>query len=427
MTSPQGTIVDLFAGAGGWEEGLAELGHQAIGIENDTAACQTAEAAGHQRMTVDVADVDLERFGEVWGLIGSPPCQAYSTAGKGLGRIDQPHVVACARDLAAGRDTRAEHLAECKDERSLLTVEPLRWALALRPTWIALEQVPPVLALWELFGELLNAHGYECAIGLLSAEQYGVAQTRKRAFLIANSQGPVNLPTATHRSYNPRSPDHVRDDQRHLLPCVSMARALGWDDDQAVTYTNSNTNSGRRPRGMCRGTCHPARTIDSSAVAWTVERPTPCDGARRHGTPAERPPAHDERRGYEAFDPRRRHMRVRPTSQPAPTLVASGLANGVPVWVSRRPATTILSDSRVHPPGHKRNAKDHPGRYPSRDGREAFRVTVEQAAILQGFRPDYPWQGPRYKQFRQIGNAVCPPVARLVLAEAMRPSQGAAA
>jgi DNA (cytosine-5)-methyltransferase 1 len=50
------------------------------------------------------------------------------------------------------------------------------------------------------------------------------------------------------------------------------------------------------------------------------------------------------------------------------------------------------------------------------------RVTFEQAAILQGFRHDYPWQGPRSARFEQIGNAVCPPVAARVLGEAMRPT-----
>jgi site-specific DNA-cytosine methylase len=52
-------------------------------------------------------------------------------------------------------------------------------------------------------------------------------------------------------------------------------------------------------------------------------------------------------------------------------------------------------------------------------GRSAC-VTVRQAAILQGFRPDYPWQGTRHQQFRQIGNAVPPPLAQRVLIEAMR-------
>jgi DNA (cytosine-5)-methyltransferase 1 len=416
------TIVDLFAGAGGWEEGLAELGHQAIGIENDPAACETAESAGHRRMALDVAEADPGQFGEVWGLIASPPCQAYSLAGKGGGRVDKPRVLACARELADGHDTRAEHLATCQDERSLLTVEPLRWALALRPEWVALEQVPPVLELWELLAELLTAHGYHCAVGVLSAEQYGVPQTRKRAFLIASRQGPVALPAPTHRSYNPRRPNQIRDDERHLLPWVSMAQALGWSRDDGTTYTNANTNGGRRPRGMRRPTRCPSRTIDSSAVAWTVEHEDACGGARRHvgSTPGA---THRAGRGHDALDPRRRHMRVRPTSEPAPTLVASGLAGGVPIWVDRRPATTICAAGLVQPPGHKRNAADPPGKYNGRDGRNAVRVTVEQAAILQGFRPDYPWQGARYRQFRQIGNAVCPPLAAKVLAEAMRPGR----
>ncbi|HEY6761071.1 MAG TPA: DNA cytosine methyltransferase [Baekduia sp.] len=419
MTSSPATIVDLFAGAGGWDEGLAELGHRAIGIENDPVACQTAEAAGHRRSMIDVADADPSEFGEVWGLIGSPPCQAYSTAGKGGGRVDKPRVIRCAHLLAEGRDRRSWPRARCKDQGSLLTVEPLRWAVALRPQWIALEQVPPVLELWELFADLLVGHGYHCAVGVLSAEQYGVAQTRKRAYLIANLSGPVRLPAPTHRSYNPRDPDGVRDDERELLPWVSMAQALGWSrDDDRVTYTNANTGSGRRPRGLRRPTRCPARTLDSSSVAWTIERDDASHGIRPH-TAA---PGQEHRRAPAAMDPRRRHMRVRPTSEPAPTLVASGLAGGVPVWVDRRSATTICADPRVQPPGHKRNAADPPGCYRSRDGSDATRVTVEQAAVLQGFRRDYPWQGARYRQFRQIGNAVCPPVARRVLAEAMRPS-----
>ncbi|MGH3266145.1 MAG: DNA cytosine methyltransferase, partial [Trebonia sp.] len=190
-----GVIVDLFAGAGGWEEGLAQLGDRALGIENDEHACETAITAGHERLQADVAAIDPRELGEVWGLIASPPCQAYSLAGKRLGREDKPHVIACAHELAAGHDTRAEHAAECADPRSLLIVEPLRFA-------IALEQVPPALELWSLFAALLANHGYQSAVGVLSAERYGAPQTRKRAFLVASLDGPVRLPGPTHRSFN---------------------------------------------------------------------------------------------------------------------------------------------------------------------------------------------------------------------------------
>jgi DNA (cytosine-5)-methyltransferase 1 len=264
-------IIDLFAGAGGWDEGMRELGLSALGIDNDRWACATARAAGHERLEADIAALDPRAFAPVWGLIASPPCQAYSIAGRQLGREDKPRVIACAHEIAAGHDTRAEHLASCRDPRSLLTVEPLRWALALRPRWVAMEQVPPVLELWSLFCGLLAAHGYEATAGVLSAERYGVPQTRKRAFLIASLDGPAELPEPTHRSYNPRRPDRVPEEERELLPWVSMADALGWERD-AVTHTNNQTSGGSRPQGLPRGAAYPARTLDGASGSWTVER-----------------------------------------------------------------------------------------------------------------------------------------------------------
>ncbi len=82
-----------------------------------------------------------------------------------------------------------------------------------------------------------------------------------------------------------------------------------------------------------------------------------------------------------------------PSSSQRPTMLAAGLAKGTPVWAGKRPATTVACDTRVHPPGHKHNASDPPGRYQQRRGVNAVRVTVEQAAVLQGFPADYPLAG----------------------------------
>ncbi|HTU85118.1 MAG TPA: DNA cytosine methyltransferase [Solirubrobacteraceae bacterium] len=399
---PERRVIDLFAGAGGWDEGLRRLGYEAVGIDVDKWACETAQAAGHERLVADVAALDPREFGPVWGLIASPPCQAWSVAGRGLGREDKPQVIACVHELTAGSDTRAERLAACSDPRSLLTVEPLRWTLALRPRWVAFEQVPPVLGLWTLFAALLSTVGYETAVGVLPAEQYGVPQTRTRAFLIASLDGPVQLPAPTHRSYDPHRPDRVRDGEERLEPWVSMAAALGWSCP-AVTYTNSQTHYGTRPRGLARSTDSPARTLDRSCRNWTIEPASGAGGCR--------------------LDSGQRHTAVRPARRRAPRLTVSGLAKCHAHWVCERPATTVLGDPRVQPPGHKHNRHDPPGRYPQRRGEHAVRITVQQAAVLQGFRPDYPWQGSQTEQFTQIGNAVCPPLARAVLAAAMRPSQ----
>jgi DNA (cytosine-5)-methyltransferase 1 len=368
---PARRIVDLFAGAGGWEEGLRGLDRRALGIEFDPLACAAARAAGHERLEADLAALDPGDFGPLWGLIASPPCQAYSIAGKKLGETDKAAVIACAHELAAGLDSRGRRLADCQDERSLLTVEPLRWALALRPRWIALEQVPAVLELWEIFAGLLEGHGYRCATGRLSAERYGVPQVRKRAFLIASLDGPVALPEPTHRSFDPRR-HRVPADELDLPNWISMAEALGWGDEPATLRSN-HTSSGRIPGGAPRSLDRPSFTLMGSSYTWKIEK-----GVRQED--------------------------VRPG----------------PGWARRRPATTVLGEPRVFGPGcWPRN-----GHSPDRVRRETVRVTVEQASILQGFRHDYPWQGPRTARFRQIGNAVCPPLARAVLAAAMGPTLG---
>jgi DNA (cytosine-5)-methyltransferase 1 len=346
-------ILDLFAGPGGWGEGLRRLGHEARGIDSDPLACATAEAAGHERLLADIAALDPGDFPGTWGLVASPPCQAYSRAGKGLGALDKPSVLACARELSEGVDSRAGHRARCTDERSLLTVEPLRWALALRPRWLALEQVPAVVELWSAFADLLGDYGYRCAAGLLSAERFGVPQVRKRAFLIGSLDGAVDLPAPTHRSFDPRR-HGPREDELHLPRWRSMAEALGWGHERARLR--------RDPVRPGRSLDSPSESVAAGSVNWHIE--------------------------------------------------------SLPDWTRRRPATTLLGDPRITAPGSwprcGRRAEIVRGR--------PVRVTVGQAGVLQGFRHDYPWQGCRSRRFAQIGNAVPPPLAARIAAEAMRPT-----
>lgn len=527
-----GKILDLFAGAGGWEEALRPFGLAALGIETDSWACETARAAGHERLQADVALLDPSRFKPVWGLVGSPPCQAYSTAGKGLGRSDKPIVVACAHELAAGEDSRRAWREGCRDPRSLLTVEPLRYTLKLRPRWVALEQVPAVLELWQLFAGLLAGHGYHTATGVLSAERYGVPQTRKRAFLIASLDGPVRLPDPTHRSYDPRHRE-IPQQELALKPWVSMAQALGWTPSEEIGFPRRNDTPSNHPTKADTGVyrnrdrrpaCNPAPTLTAKTRSWTrkpcsqiknsgqqiAEGPHPTstpahaltrraspaqtqgvkaaehpslDPGARHGAPdpdwparrpaptlvttrrskdgaligRQLPPGEGRERGGWAWrngnqpnaatraeeEPaptihfehsssrvewvtRSGHdTRAQSTRQPAPTTLTGSSANGAPRWADARPATTVACDRRVHPPGHKQNASDPPGRYEQRRGANAVRVTVCQAALLQGFPGDYPWQGARTRQFEQVGNAVPPPLAHRVLEQAIQPSRPA--
>jgi len=87
-------IVDLFAGPGGWDEGCRYIGvDDVLGVEWDDAACVTRYAAGHKTWQANIAAVTLDQITavadtlDVRGLIGSPPCPAFSAAGKRLAQL----------------------------------------------------------------------------------------------------------------------------------------------------------------------------------------------------------------------------------------------------------------------------------------------------------------------------------------------------
>lgn len=99
------------------------------------------------------------------------------------------------------------------------------------------------------------------------------------------------------------------------------------------------------------------------------------------------------------------------SSRPAPTLDTKvNRWTVLPGWPEKRPATTVQGDARIGRPGHKARENGE-----SQFEHDAIKVTLEGAAILQGFDPDYPFQGSRTKQFEQVGNAVPPPFAAAVL------------
>lgn len=244
-------IVDVFAGPGGWDVAATALGLDVVGIEHDQAACATRRAAGLPTVQGDVRDYRPADFLDATDLIGSPPCQPYSVGGKGRGRAALSTVLDMAGRLAA-RQPVAEALAGLDDERTGLVLEPLRWALEAMDAGhpyqtVMLEQVSTVLPLWEAFAEILRAEGYSVATGRLSAEEYGVPQTRVRAILAATLGGEARLPSPTHRRF--RKGVAQADGDAELLPWVSMADAIGWGmtDRPALTIAVGTAAGGPDP------------------------------------------------------------------------------------------------------------------------------------------------------------------------------------
>lgn len=408
MTQPR--ILDLFAGPGGWSEGLRLLGLDDIGIEWDASACTTRAAAAHLTVRADVAQLATAPMaGRISGFIASPPCQAWSRAGKRLGIADQPLVHQAVQDLAKGRDTRPQLLAACKDPRSLLAAEPMRYLHAIRPEWIALEEVPDVLPLFRQYAETLRGWGYSVWAGELNAADYGVPQTRRRAILIASRVRSVQPPTPTHAREAAEAGLFGRGRDRW----VSMAEALGWDSGLIV-----NTCGERKtPGGNEFPADEPSQTLVKSTRSWALRNGNQPGAAVR---PADGPAPtmafgnNAARVEWVLRNGTQANAAVRTLDEPSGTLFFGARCNDVS-WVQTRPATTVCATDRIAPPGHRDRSPSGESQFASP---ETVRITVAEASVLQSFPAAYPWQGTKTKQFEQVGNAVPPLLAAHVVAAA---------
>lgn len=391
--------VNLFSGAGGWEAGSPE-GLEIEGVEKNEDAHATALAAGHRSRLADVTSVSPLEYSGVDGLIASPPCQTFSAAGKGSGRRQLDLVLHAVERLGRG-EWPAEEIEATHDPRTALVLEPLRWVLAVRPQWFAFEQVPAVLPVWRTMCAVLEVHGYGCDTAVLSAEEYGVPQTRKRAVAAGRLGGPFRLPAPTHQAFRKHRPRLDPAEAGGLLPWVSMAEALSWGMTHRPYVTvAAGTASGGQDPAMLGG----------SGARATV------NGERDAGRWVPRAEGWELRPTRPGFP--RQHSRGE--DEPAPTVAFGKNACSWNWSLRSNYGTSGVAENRG-----ERDLGEPAFAVTSKAGRNFWtpqnadtapvRVTVDEAAVLQSFPAGYPWQGSKTAQFQQVGNAIPPLLARHIL------------
>ena len=181
------------------------------------------------------------------GLIGSPPCKLYSAAGTGIGRLVIDVLATAIPRMLAGEDCRekvrakiypvaleareAENEAREPTKRwtaerveaaaqgdafeAALVLEPARFIPACGPEWVALEQVPAVLPLWEVYAAELRSDG-------LQRVERETQRGRLRRTPDARARHPYRLPCPARR---PPRADPLRRPQGR----PTVGHAVGLD------------------------------------------------------------------------------------------------------------------------------------------------------------------------------------------------------
>lgn len=177
------TCVDLFCGAGGLSKGFMDAGYDVVlGVDYDEPALETfqknhGEATAmkldlydHSNIAKILSFLKEKNIHNIDVLVGGPPCQGFSYAGK----------------------------MDINDRRNFLYLAMVKLTKQLQPQAVLLENV---LAMLEANGgvgakrviEDFAAIGYKMTPKILFAPDYGVPQVRKRVFFVGLRDSKVDF------------------------------------------------------------------------------------------------------------------------------------------------------------------------------------------------------------------------------------------
>lgn len=247
-------VLDLFAGCGGLSCGLEMAGFE-VAVANDIApfAAET-HRNNHKSSSFALGSITDEPLREsiieralnsdVEVVVGGPPCQAYSLAGKrdvddARGHLHEDYVAVVnslrpkifimenvkgllsmkhdARSLSAAEAKLLTHIKSLEKEQLALRKQRKQSKNTDRITFSdgdsdRLDEVTEELKKHRAFSDVVRESvperivqsfreiGYEVEYRLLNAADYGVPQRRERViFLGSRLGGPIEFPTPTHR------------------------------------------------------------------------------------------------------------------------------------------------------------------------------------------------------------------------------------
>ena len=224
-------FLSLFAGVGGFDLGLERASWECAGQVEIDPFCQKVLAKhwpnvwryGDVRGVT--AELVREHCGRIDAIVGGFPCQDISVAGKGEG---------------------------LGGARSGLYWEIYRLAVALRPTWILLENVPALRTRGgdDVLLSLAEAE-YVAWPFVVGADDLGASHRRKRVWIVGYA--------ASERGYGP-----VRDYERQAL------RETVWAGSQLLALADSGGSRSSRRDAIHegRGTGNNGTSSIPQAAGW---------------------------------------------------------------------------------------------------------------------------------------------------------------